>query len=53
MLIFCDTEISTSIQNIIAGIELKAQIFTVNGIADGFDSIDKWMSVAGGEDNFV
>lgn len=51
--IFCDADVLESIKEITVDIELIAKLFTVNGSADGFDSINSLVSETGEEDSFV
>lgn len=51
--IFCDADELLSVKKIIDDIGLKAELFTVNGSVEGYDSIDDLMSATGNEDSFV
>lgn len=51
--IFCDADVLWPVKDIIDSIELNAKLFTVNGIVDGFDTIDSLMCATGDEDNFM
>lgn len=51
--IFCDADELLSVKKIIDDIGLKAELFTVNGSVEGYDSVDDLMSATGNEDSFV
>lgn len=51
--IFCDADVLETIRDINNDIGLNAKLFTVNGSADGFDSIDNLMKATGIEDSFA
>lgn len=55
LLIFCDADVLIDVKNICSTLALNVKLFTVNGCADGFDSIDTLMSGTdtGTDDDFV
>lgn len=51
--IFCDDDVLAWVAKITTDIGLNAKLFTVKGIASGYESIDSLMAVTGKESRFV
>lgn len=51
--IFCDDDVLASVEKITTDIGLNAKLFSVKGIASGYDTIDSLMAETGKESRFV
>ena len=51
--IFCDADVLNAVKDVINDIGFNAEFFTVNGSADGYESIDALMKETGEEESFV
>lgn len=51
--IFCDDDVLAWVAKITTDIGLNAKLFTVKGIASGYDTIDSLMAETGKESRFV